>query len=896
MTTMQLDTSSAAVVKGDVVALVVDINGLALVTKAVPAALAVAGRAYAVAVESVAPGARGRFTRESRIDASTTGLTAAAASFARVSSAARIERVATYSTGDLPLGTVDTRGVTYWAPEAAIHAGVTVSGSATVEIASGVARLPAGLVERFLAPDGTADQRSALQALITAAGADWAADPTTETARRQRIVHVGAGVVVLSGPIDVPSGVLIECDRQTRFRRHASWSPIVGLADDPDTYVFGFRSTISGSNTTTTAARVDGGATTFTTAGALPGVGWYAIVSNNAIADGGQTTGSGITRTEVFKVTAGSGTGPYTREGGFEGTHGAGAAIRAVSSVVTDAGITGAGDLAFEGGTVAVGVSFLGAVRCTFDVVAAGFSRAAVERYLGTALTDGRLHVRGECNAGVLDNSAHASASRITSVKGGTLARVHPNGVPRAGYVAIQRSHNNHVTGDLRGFVGGAELKGFCNGFFDCLVDDSDATERVSRDTTLLRGADATTKLVGAGVNFNVNPSSPANDAEIPFGSTVNVRIVNARVPSALNWQGSVSMCDAAGVTFGTIEIINPGRSPVTSGAAMRGVINLDNSVFGHQKIRRLICKGVESAIVLYNTNRFQIDVMDWDPTSANGVTVATVLLLFGHQVATAAECRINTLNLVDAPAHLMAQMSESGVSVDWTTLRDISIGAMQLANGAAWDEVRWCLDVGGLADFGGTRGDVVEVRKPLAVTLESGGDLFTVVSGIHDLPNRTPLYIRGSGLPGNYTSGTIMYVRDSDRATTNTTFKLAATIAGGVHNFSSNGTGLEVQTPFPCVTTPTHTGSYDKGTLVTGVGFGAGLSLPTRFYAVAFGRRTEARIGTEQAFAGDRVRAAVGSRVAVVDNAAAVADVLGVVTGAKAGGSAGRAQIRRAS
>ena len=120
--------------------------------------------------------------------------------------------------------------------------------------------------------------------------------------------------------------------------------------------------------------------------------------------------------------------------------------------------------------------------------------------------------------------------------------------------------------------------------------------------------------------------------------------------------------------------------------------------------------------------------------------------------------------------------------------------------------------------------------------------------------------------------------MRASDRAAGNTTFELSATLGGGTFNFSSDGTALTIAPSYRTVRAPTSGTAFDKGTKMTGGGWGLGLALPLRHYWVAFGKRKPIRMDAVQVLNGDRVKAVSATLTGTIDNAST--DPLGIAQG----------------
>lgn len=123
MPTATLDTNSAAVVRGDVLCFVANVHGQRVLTKALPAAIGVPGYAAGVATAEPSADRRVTYTDDPTISASITGVSPGPG-LARVSSAARVERVSVYAEGDIPLGRFDAAGTLFWLPSRAVPAPV----------------------------------------------------------------------------------------------------------------------------------------------------------------------------------------------------------------------------------------------------------------------------------------------------------------------------------------------------------------------------------------------------------------------------------------------------------------------------------------------------------------------------------------------------------------------------------------------------------------------------------------------------------------------------------------------------------------------------------------------------------------------------------------------------
>lgn len=119
-----LDTNSPAVIKGDALCFVANVHGQRVVAKALPDVVAIPGYAVGIATAAALPDKRVTYTDEPTIAASITGVTPGAG-LARLSSAARVERVTSYEAGDIPVGRFDAAGTLYWLPTRAVGPGAT---------------------------------------------------------------------------------------------------------------------------------------------------------------------------------------------------------------------------------------------------------------------------------------------------------------------------------------------------------------------------------------------------------------------------------------------------------------------------------------------------------------------------------------------------------------------------------------------------------------------------------------------------------------------------------------------------------------------------------------------------------------------------------------------------
>jgi hypothetical protein len=231
------------------------------------------------------------------------------------------------------------------------------------------------------------------------------------------------------------------------------------------------------------------------------------------------------------------------------------------------------------------------------------------------------------------------------------------------------------------------------------------------------------------------------------------------------------------------------------------------------------------------------------------------------------------------------------GVTINPMSRRSIVIDQLEFSNSSIWDDVVLALDVSGSANYALARGDIVETRGAINCTVNSSTDQIT--SAGHGFPDGIPIYLKATTLPSNYTSGTLLYVRDSDYSGTNTAFKVSTSLGGAVFDFGSAGTNVQIVPAVLCIRNPTTTNVNDKFTVVNGIGMGMGVAVPLRWYWVARGPRCEIRINDAHiAGVGDHVVPVIGSRKGDIDNLAAT--ILGIVTSTKSTALAGAVQAKR--
>lgn len=234
MTVVFVDIASAALAKGDVVCLVPSAEGMTVVTKAVPAAIAASGFAYGLAEAATAPGDPVNAIREGLMPSSLTGLSATTGK-CRISSLGRCEHVSSYIAGDFPLGAITPSGFLNLVPAiavgslpsgniASISAGdsITITGTTDLTVSLDAASV-ASIALIDPAADALADlatiiqpsgdvtgviDRTAIQAALGAAGAEWALDPVVpESRRRRRQVRLAPGKFYINSQLVHTSGV-----------------------------------------------------------------------------------------------------------------------------------------------------------------------------------------------------------------------------------------------------------------------------------------------------------------------------------------------------------------------------------------------------------------------------------------------------------------------------------------------------------------------------------------------------------------------------------------------------------------------------------------------------------------------------------------------------------------
>jgi len=846
---------------GDVVSAAAALNGIVSVERATPTALATDYLGYGIVTAAGTRGTPGvvqTFTTPGNgIPAATTGLASNANGSLRIGANAKLELVSALAPGDYPAGSV-VNGVTYL--------------DFRTRVVSGGATDPNDLV---ILPG--ANRAAATNAAIVVANAAWLVDGI------QRTVRYLAGRYEWETAVLLKSGVaLVGADD---WHTRVFWTgatPSVGLADDPTNAPMLARATIAGSDFTTTTATCYTDETTLTTS-AAPTVGaWYLLRSTSAQAGyDGFNFGVDIVRGEPVRVKTVTGSGPYTVTlySPIEQVHGSGSGLRVMTPLerVTVRGI----DFRHEGGAHAAGLFAEGVLDLHVDLAGAGFSRGPLSgRYCHTIT--GRVHNRGENNSPVDLVSCHNTSVIHTYDPLTTLAFAHANGIPRGVHFA-GACMRTRILGAI-GHCVGLEIKGACEAVLDVSLEHCDFTERSNRDPNLFVGAGGA-KVGGVLMNCS-NPSSSEN--EVPYSVSGKVRLLDCRVPdpSTNTLQFGALFTDTVKFDFESIEFVNDGKNPNTSGSKCIGLGLYDTAAYDSIRFQRLSFIGIEAAITLYGGgNRAEFGRVEYTANAA--LFSGSVFLNFGHSAAGIYPVRIRHLVMNDQPGHFAADHAgTTGVNHD--SLRDIVIDKLEITNGGTYEDVRFCLDVSGLADYAGQAGDVSEICPPRACTLVNATDTFALTG--HDMPAGTPGHLGGTELPtasGGYNAGDILYVIAS--GLTANDFKLSRTLGGATVDWTSNGTALTFAPSYRTVRAATGGASFDKGAKVNGVGFGLGVAVPVRHYAVAFGKKKLVRMGAVQVLNGDRVKATPATLTGTVDNAST--DPLGFARG-KPSAAAGTVQV----
>jgi hypothetical protein len=259
MTVAFVDSASDALVKGDVVCLIADTAGMSVVTKAVALAISSSGFAYGVAEGSAPAGQRVNVIRDGLIPSSVTGLTAVSGK-CRVSSLGRCEYVATYQVGDVPIGTVDSRGFLLLVPSiistvslSAASGAAALAALRSIDISGNVNRqrfavdaLNAGFVWRASDGAGVADDAINIikpDSLLLAAAGRYYRDPQVQTE--------SVTGVIFSGPVDVRvRGAVVDGSTND----YAALSASIATASPVDVPSGTLKATLPGSGPYTTIA------------------------------------------------------------------------------------------------------------------------------------------------------------------------------------------------------------------------------------------------------------------------------------------------------------------------------------------------------------------------------------------------------------------------------------------------------------------------------------------------------------------------------------------------------------------------------------------------------------------------------------------------------------------
>ncbi len=443
-----------------------------------------------------------------------------------------------------------------------------------------------------------------------------------------------------------------------------TFSPIVGLADDPTNALIKIQGAADTSYLNTTISQQiikDSKHIFVTAAGTLSANQWIRIQGNNTGGDALEMSdGSGVILTELLKVdsTYVSGTTvPLAAPALQHHKNGLGAVGVAPIEGVLIEGV----DLAADGGTVAVGILCDYAVGVTIrDVAGAGFSRSLIELMNGTRdylIED--IYSRGENNSIVHQRSAMSGVlRRVKSAERGK--RFHANGIPRGLLTMRQRCTSIRVSDCSlqRGCVGIRYWGGNHLSFEDIIIRDMDNTEALTRDSTEIPG------LCGTGVDAGAGPLTIAEFAlDVAF---VNVHLDNCRAPSeAIEHAPAWYLHDTMKLTLSSCSVINNGVSPfdTVNGQAytMAGVLASDC----HGVINGLTVKGV--AYFLQTNNVFELlDCSELYFAAGPGVgTNGTIGILWDHNGGAGTSPRIKSLRLENFFAHIRFG-SQFQATPDW--------------------------------------------------------------------------------------------------------------------------------------------------------------------------------------------------------------------------------------
>ncbi len=839
---------------GDYVCEVSDTAGVTKVQKALPAVLAIYGRAYGMATQAAAAGGAAVIATSGLQPTIVHGLTGGP-SKVRISTSARAEKVGSYSTGDFPGGYLDGNN------RLSLHMAEAIG------VVPGLANISdaiTGLGGFFVAAGSSV---AAAQSAVDAATAAW-----VSTGRQQSVIF-GAGLHTWSAALNHKSGVkLVGYARGARIT--TSMTPAVGLADDPTNALILAQGVIGGSDFTTLSANARTGDTVLSTAAAPSVDAWYLLRSTGNSQTGyqGQSwhANTTIVRGEPVRVKTVTGSGPYTVTlySPLKAWHGSTSSLRTLTPV-QDIAIEGL-DFRTEGGTIANHIFADGVVGLALDVAGSGTSRGIVNGRFCKGVS-GKILNRGESNSPAFWESCPDTDIEYAYDPSSTLGKSHANGIARGVYYTA--SCANAL---IRGIIGrctGLEFKGVHDSRFDVTLKDCDLTARVATDTTLFTGQGGN-KVAGIAMNCS-NPSSV--ETELPYNLTGSIRVHDCTVPDASTngLQFGVLIVDSIKHDFDLIECVNHGRDPGLSGFYQNGLALYDSAAFDCFRLKCLRTIGVQHALVRYGGgNRF--DIGRWEYTASAGLFAGT--LGFGHgdtAAGTLNPARIRQWVCNDSPQFFIYDHAGS-TGVNHDTLRDLQIDRLELANGGVHDEVHVCLDVDVATP---AAGDFVEIVPPRAATLVNATDTFTLTG--HGLLANTPIYLGGTTLPGGYTAGTILYVRSANLTANN--FEVSTTLGGSKFTgFTTDGTALTVATSYRSVRTPTNETAHDKGCRIMGTAI-------SRHYLVAFGPKKVGKMGAVQVLNGDRIKTTNAAVTGTVDNAHATP--VGAARG-KPSASAGTVQL----
>lgn len=588
-----VDSSSAALAVGDVVVVLVDGDTFATTTKAIPAALQVAGRAWGIALEAAEPGTRCDFGRGWRISPAVTGL-AAEAGYARVGTDARAERVDALELGDYSLGRIDDEGWLYLDVETTIPVGQSLASSDTVTVADNRASLAEPFAGRVVSLDGS-NRGAAINAAIVLANATYLATG------RKRVVRLLAGDYALETAVTMLGGVHLLGAGSLHTRLTTTMAPLVGRADDPTNYLIGIRGALSGSVSTTLTAHARPGTSKInvaSAAGISAGTKLRIHGNNNVAADmPGMSDGGYVILTEVVEVASIAGT-TLTLTRPLAQWHTSGLPVVSVTTI-DNVAISGI-DLACDGGTIAVGIQCEYARNVTLeDIRGAGFSRALIERRLGCSESYASdIHSRGENNS-ILYNTTimRFEDKRITSSPTGL--RSHPNGVPRGLLTYRSRCTEGKADFDLYNGGCGLRLWGGIDLHFRGTIHGMNCTGVTARDPERGDGDN-----IGAGVDCGASSIGPTGLAEFGMGCSFDIQLYNCLTSGIAAECGWYHHDHWSSQVKASIVNTGPGDTQVVDGVTYHSRGMTLGDVFGGNL--DLFCKGVSYGMRLRATTSLE--------------------------------------------------------------------------------------------------------------------------------------------------------------------------------------------------------------------------------------------------------------------------------------------------